>query len=80
MNVGEQINLIDKTPVDSLNTANPALPVFGAVMMSFLKQLDAVDQKITRKLRQSILSQVSLRLSTLTERKRLNFNLSLHMW
>ena len=72
MNVGEQINLIDKTPVDGLNTANPALPVFDAVMMAFLKQLDAVDQKITRKLRQSILSQVSLRLSTLAERKSLN--------
>ena len=72
MNVGEEINTIDTTPMDSLNTANPALPVFDAVIMAFLKQLDAIDQKITRKLRQSILSQVSLRLSTLAERKSLN--------
>lgn len=76
MNVSEQANLIDKNEIDSPNTANPALPVFDAVMTIFLKQLEALDQKVTKKIQQSILSQVSLRLSSLTERQKLNAWLS----
>ena len=72
MNVSEQVSLIDKNKMDSPNTVNPALPVFDAVMTVFLKQLEALDQKVTKKLRQSILSQVSLRLSSLAERQKLN--------
>ena len=72
MNVSEQVTLIDEDQVDSHETVNLALPVFDAVMTVFLKQLDAVDQKVTKKLRQSILSQISLRLSSLAERQQLN--------
>lgn len=72
MNGSEQANLIDKNEIVSPNTANPALPVFDAVMTMFLKQLEVLDQTVTKKLRQSILSQVSLRLSSLAERQKLN--------
>lgn len=65
---------------DSLNESfqpnssvkNVALPVFDAVLKQFLKQLEALDPKITKKLRQSILAQISLCLSSKEERQRLN--------
>jgi hypothetical protein len=72
MNVSEQVTLTNQNEMDSSSTVNPALPVFVAVMTVFLNQLEALDQKVTKKLRQSILSQVSLRLSSLAERQKLN--------
>ncbi len=72
MNAGKQVDLVVETQTDNHGAVNEALPVFEAVMTSFLTQLDAIDQKVTKKLRQSIFAQVSLRLSSLVERQHLN--------
>lgn len=72
MNAGKQVDLVVETQTDNHGSDNEALPVFEAIMTSFLTQLDAIDQKVTKKLRQSIFAQVSLRLSSLVERQHLN--------
>lgn len=51
---------------------NIALPVFATVLNQFLHQLESVEPKITQKLRQSVLAQISLCLSSKEERQRLN--------
>jgi len=72
MNAGKKVDLIVEGQTDSHEADNEALPVFEAIMTAFLNELDAVDQKVTKKLRQSIFAQVSLRLSSLVERQHLN--------
>ena len=72
MNANEHVTVINDKQVNNIGMQNPALPVFDAVMTVFLDQLEALDQKVTKKLRQSILSQISLRLSSLKERQKLN--------
>ena len=72
MNANKQVALMNEAQTDHLDAANPALPVFEATMMTFLDQLEVIDQKVTKKLRQSILAQLSLRLSSLVERQQLN--------
>ncbi|MDH3949142.1 MAG: hypothetical protein OEU74_09300 [Gammaproteobacteria bacterium] len=72
MNAGEQVALIDEGQTDRFEAVNAALPVFESTLTVFLNQLDAIDQKVTKKLRQSILAQVSLRLSSQIERQHLN--------
>ena len=72
MNVNEQVALINEGEMVSGEVVNPALQVFQATMKVFLNQLDAIDQKVTKKLRQSILAQMSLRVSSLLERQQLN--------
>ncbi len=72
MSAGEQVVLVNENQTDPLNIANPALSVFETMVTIFLTRLEELDQKVTKKLRQSILDQVSLRLSTLAERQRLH--------
>ena len=63
---------MNEAQTDRPDATNPAMPVFEATMKGFLNQLEAIDQKVTKKLRQSILAQMSLRLSSLPERQQLN--------
>lgn len=49
-----------------------ARPVFAAVLKHYLTQLESIDVKITQKLRQSVLAQISLYLANKEERQRLN--------
>lgn len=72
MNAGKKVDLVVEGQTERLGVDNEALPVFEAIMNEFLNQLDAIDQKVTKKLRQSIFAQVSLRLSSLVERQHLN--------
>lgn len=72
MNASKQAVLSDDGQADCPDAVNPALPVFEATMKDFLTQLDTIDHNVTRKLRQSILAQLSLRLNSLVERQQLN--------
>ncbi len=72
MNPGEQAVLKSETQPNCPARASAALPVFESIMTGFLNQLETLDKKVSKKLRQSILAQVSLRLSSLKERQRLN--------
>lgn len=72
MSISEQINLVDENRIDNFEVMGQAVPVFDAVLKAFLTQLDTLDIKKTKTLRQSILSQLSLRLSSQLERQRLN--------
>ena len=72
MNANKQAALMNEAQTDRPDATNPAMPVFEATMKGFLNQLEAIDQKVTKKLRQSILAQMSLRLSSLPERQQLN--------
>ena len=72
MNTSEQAVLSEEGQTDFPGEVNPALPVFETTMKVFLNQLDSIDHKVTRKLRQSILAQLSLRLTSLVERQQLN--------
>lgn len=72
MNAGKQVDSVEQGQTESPWAVNAALPVFETIMTTFLNQLDALDQKVTKKLRQSILAQVSLGLSSLTEKQQLN--------
>lgn len=49
-----------------------ARPVFAAVLKKYLSQLESIEPKITQKLRQSVLAQISLCLANKEERQRLN--------
>ncbi len=51
---------------------NAATAVFERILSNFLRQLEAIDPKVTNKLRQTVRTQVSLSLSSLVERQRLN--------
>jgi len=72
MKAGKRVDLVDEGQTESLEAGKAAMPVFEAMMTTFLNQLNAIDQKVTNKLRQSIFAQVSLGLSTLAERQQLN--------
>ena len=72
MNANEQTVLKQNSQSVPLETSNPALPVFQTMMTILLTKLEQIDQKAIKKLRQSILAQLSLRLTSLQERQRLN--------
>ena len=72
INSSNQIETDAETSVPTIKPKNAALEVFEAVLSSFLRQLEAIDPKITMKLRQSVRTQMSLSLSSLVERQRLN--------
>ena len=71
MNASKQVSPIVDPHIETQSVTNTALPVFANVLKRFLKQLDATDAKVTRKLRQSMLAQISLSLSSLEERQQL---------
>jgi hypothetical protein len=72
MNASEQVSPLAEVQIETHTAANMALPVFATVLKQFLIQLELIDAKVTRKLRQSVLAQISLCLSSLEERQNLN--------
>lgn len=72
MNASEQVSPLVESQIETHIVANTALPVFASVLKQFLNQLELIDSKVTRKLRQSLLAQISLCLSSLEERQNLN--------
>ena len=72
MNAIEQVSPLAETQIDTHMVVNAALPVFASVLKQFLLQLDLIDAKVTRKLRQTVLAQISLCLSSQEERQNLN--------
>ena len=72
MNVSEQVNQVVEPQMETQTVTRTALPVFTAVLKHFLNQLESIDTRVTRKLRQSLLSQISLCISSLEERQYLN--------
>ncbi len=72
MNVSEQVSPLAEAQIETDTVTNTALPVFASVLKQFLFQLDSIDAKVMRKLRQTVLAQISLCLSSLEERQNLN--------
>ena len=72
MNVSEQVSPLAEAQIETDTVTNIALPVFASVLKQFLFQLDSIDAKVMRKLRQTVLAQISLCLSSLEERQNLN--------
>lgn len=72
VNVKMHIGSLNESFQPNSSVKNVALPVFAAVLKQFLQQLETVDPKITQKVRQSVLAQISLCLSSKEERQRLN--------
>jgi len=72
MNASEQFSPVTESLIEAHRGNSPALPVFAAVLKQFLGQLESVDARVTKKLRQSVLAQISLCLSSLKERQHLN--------
>lgn len=72
MNASEQISPVIDSQIEVHRVTSPALAVFAAVLKLFLTQLESVDARVTKKLRQSVLAQISLCLSSLKERQHLN--------
>lgn len=72
ISVSNQIETDAETQVTTHESKNAALEVFECVLLNFLRQLEAIDAEITTKLRHSVRTQVSLSLSSLVERQRLN--------
>ena len=72
MNASEQVSPLAEAQIETHTVTNTALPVFASVLKQFLLQLDSIDAKVMRKLRQTVLAQISLCLSSLEERQNLN--------
>jgi hypothetical protein len=72
ISVSNQIETDTETEVSPGVSKKAALAVFEVVLINFLSQLEATDSEITTKVRQSVRTQVSLNLSSLAERQRLN--------
>ena len=72
MNASKQVSPVLDPQTETQSVTNTALPVFAYVLKRFLSQLDAIDAKATRKLKQSMLAQISLSLSSKEERQQLN--------
>lgn len=70
--ISKEIELDTEAQVTARPLKNAALEVFECVLFNFLQRMDAIDTDITKKLRQSVRTQVSLNLSSLVERQRLN--------
>jgi len=72
MNASEQVSPLGEVQIETHTIAKTAQPVFASVLKQLLIQLESIDAKVTRKLRQSVLAQISLCLSSLEERQNLN--------
>jgi hypothetical protein len=72
ISVSNHIETDTETQVSPAASKQAALAVFEEVLLNFLSQLEATDSEITMKVRQSVRTQVSLNLTSLTERQRLN--------
>lgn len=72
ISASNQVEVDAEAQVLTVEQKNAAIEVFESILFNFLRQLEAIDAEITKKLRQTVRTQVSLNLSSLVERQRLN--------
>lgn len=72
ISVNNQFEANAESQAPTCEPKNAALEVFECLLLNFLGQLEAIDSGITMKVRHTVRTQVSLSLSSLVERQRLN--------